>query len=94
MDEIIIQVYRKTPREVRQTVNTSGIAEASQFIPVAIGLFTPWNATEQEIKEQDPKESAVSEDGQKKADIPSDGKDDAASLALVETPAQSSEVAS
>lgn len=52
LDEIVIQVYRKTPREVRQSINTSGVAEASRFVPVALGVFAPWNATEKEIKEQ------------------------------------------
>lgn len=52
VDEVVIQIYRKTPREVRQTINTSGIAEASRYVPVAIGVFAPWNTTEKNLKDQ------------------------------------------
>ncbi|PSF37435.1 hypothetical protein C7H19_09695 [Aphanothece hegewaldii CCALA 016] len=52
IDEVVVQVYRKTPTQVQQSINTSGVAEASRFVPVAIGVFAPWDTTEKEIKEQ------------------------------------------
>ncbi|MEB3309654.1 MAG: family 10 glycosylhydrolase [Snowella sp.] len=42
-DEIVLQVYRKTPADVAATVNSSGIRTASRYVPVGIGLYAGWN---------------------------------------------------
>ncbi len=43
IDEIVLQVYRKTPADVAATVNSSGIRTASRYVPVGIGLYAGWN---------------------------------------------------
>ncbi|ANV85981.1 hypothetical protein AWQ21_15495 (plasmid) [Picosynechococcus sp. PCC 7003] len=40
VDEVVIQVYRPTPEAVAQTIKTSGIETAAQYVPVGIGLYT------------------------------------------------------
>ena len=39
-DEVIVQIYRPTVQAVGTTLAQSGLAEASQRIPVAAGIFT------------------------------------------------------
>lgn len=39
-DEVIVQIYRPTVQAVETTLTQSGLAEASQRVPVAAGIFT------------------------------------------------------
>lgn len=39
-DEVIVQIYRPTVQAVEATLAQSGLAEASQRVPVAVGIFT------------------------------------------------------
>ncbi len=40
VDEVIVQIYRPTTQAVAQTLTHSGLAEASRYVPVAVGLYT------------------------------------------------------
>ncbi len=40
INEVIVQVYRPTSDRVRETLSSSGLREASRYVPVAAGLFT------------------------------------------------------
>jgi uncharacterized lipoprotein YddW (UPF0748 family) len=43
IDEVVLQVYRKSPGQVAATVQSSGIRSASRYVPVGIGLYAGWN---------------------------------------------------
>ena len=38
-DEVIVQIYRQTSTDVAKSIPHSGLKEASEYIPVAIGIF-------------------------------------------------------
>lgn len=38
-DEAIVQIYRKTSTDVAKSITHSGLKEASNYVPVAVGLF-------------------------------------------------------
>jgi uncharacterized lipoprotein YddW (UPF0748 family) len=43
INEVVVQIYRKNTQEVMATLSHSGMREASQYVPVAAGLFTKSN---------------------------------------------------
>jgi uncharacterized lipoprotein YddW (UPF0748 family) len=40
INEVIVQIYRETSEELIATLNNSGLVEASNYVPVAIGIHT------------------------------------------------------
>ncbi|NEO38476.1 MAG: family 10 glycosylhydrolase [Moorea sp. SIOASIH] len=40
IDEVIVQIYRKTSQEVINTLKSSGLREASYYVPVAVGIYS------------------------------------------------------
>ena len=40
VDEIIVQIYRPTATEVANNISNSGLNVASQYVPVAVGIYT------------------------------------------------------
>ncbi|NES46325.1 MAG: hypothetical protein F6K20_35130, partial [Moorea sp. SIO2C4] len=40
IDEVIVQIYRKTSQEVINTLKSSGLQEASYYVPVAVGIYS------------------------------------------------------
>lgn len=43
IDEVVVQVYRTTTEAVRNTLPYSGLPEASQYVPVAAGIYSGFN---------------------------------------------------
>ncbi len=50
IDEVVVQVYRPTIKEVKATLLHSGLQEASKYVPVAVGIFAGFNGRGFEIK--------------------------------------------
>ena len=43
-DEAVVQIYRQNSTDVAKSITHSGIHEASNYLPVAVGLFAGGNA--------------------------------------------------
>ena len=43
-DEAVVQIYRQNSTDVAKSITHSGIKEASNYIPVAVGIFAGGNA--------------------------------------------------
>jgi uncharacterized lipoprotein YddW (UPF0748 family) len=43
VDEVVLQIYRKTPNQVAASLSGSGLATASRYVPVGVGLYAGWN---------------------------------------------------
>lgn len=50
IDEVVVQIYRPTAVEVNQTLPHSGLPEASQYVPVAAGIYTGFSGHGLDIK--------------------------------------------
>jgi uncharacterized lipoprotein YddW (UPF0748 family) len=50
IDEVVVQIYRPSTTEVNQTLPYSGLPEASEYVPVAAGIYTGFSGQGLEIK--------------------------------------------
>lgn len=50
IDEVVVQVYRPTTKELKATLSHSGLKEASKYVTVAIGIYTGFNNQRSQIK--------------------------------------------
>ncbi|ELR96357.1 glycoside hydrolase family 10 protein [Gloeocapsa sp. PCC 73106] len=49
-NEVVVQIYRPTTEAVNQTLPSSGLFEASQYVPVAAGIYTGFSGRGLDIK--------------------------------------------